>query len=189
MRSADDEKQRNHRESVQKQQGEAVQRILRADERDRRTILNLSHTSSLTTAEVTKAFRQQSLLVHPDKNSAADAEEAFKKLQHAYAQLKEEVGRAPRAVPTVPSNYYGGAAASSTGPRGDAGTGGHGYAGRAAGGSSRSGNAEPSRGAYGSSWSRAQDTAPPWGADHGARDEYSRWTREESRRANPGGRR
>ena len=44
----------------------------------------------MTTAEITKAFRQQSLLVHPDKNSDPKAEEGFKKLQAAYAALKEE---------------------------------------------------------------------------------------------------
>ena len=44
----------------------------------------------LSAAAITKAFRQQSLLVHPDKNPAAEAEEAFKRLQAAYAALKEE---------------------------------------------------------------------------------------------------
>ena len=50
--------------------------------------------------QVTKAFRQQSLLVHPDKNSAAEAEEAFKRVHAAYIALKEEVaqgrGQPPR---------------------------------------------------------------------------------------------
>ena len=50
--------------------------------------------------QVTKAFRQQSLLVHPDKNSAPEAEEAFKRVHAAYIALKEEVaqGRAAGAA-------------------------------------------------------------------------------------------
>ena len=54
--------------------------------------------------QVTKAFRQQSLLVHPDKNSAPEAEEAFKRVHAAYIALKEEVaqgrGQPPRPAPS-----------------------------------------------------------------------------------------
>ena len=52
--------------------------------------------------QVTKAFRQQSLLVHPDKNSAAQAEEAFKRVHAAYIALKEEVAQG-RGQPPRPS--------------------------------------------------------------------------------------
>jgi hypothetical protein len=93
-RTAEDEKQRQHRESVEREQAEALQRILRADADDYRVILNLprgTSWSTLTTTGVTKAFRQQSLLVHPDKNAAPNADEGFKRLQAAYALLKEEL--------------------------------------------------------------------------------------------------
>ena len=103
-RSAEEERRRaQHRESVEKEQSAALQRILRASERDHRSILGLAAMrGSPTNAEVTKAFRQQSLLVHPDKNGAHEAEEAFKKLQAAYAALKEELNR-----PSAPqASYY-----------------------------------------------------------------------------------
>lgn len=45
-------------------------------------VMGLAASGGLPTVkEITKAFRQQSLLVHPDKNSAPEAEEAFKRLQ------------------------------------------------------------------------------------------------------------
>jgi len=176
MRSADEEKQRNHRESVQRQQAEALKRIMRADPMDHRAMLNLAMTSSPTTAEVTKAFRQQSLLVHPDKNASANAEEGFKKLQAAYAALKEEVGRTARPAaspnyyaPSASASYYdedwGGAAASSRSREP-----------RAAGRAWADPDAPPT---YGSSWSRSAGAAqgPPWGTDRATSDEFNRWSR------------
>jgi len=81
-------------------------RELRADPKDYRTVLNLPGAAGdIQSSQLTKAFRQQSLLVHPDKNAAPNAEEGFKKLQAAYASLKEEMGRA-RSASTAPPQYY-----------------------------------------------------------------------------------
>ena len=129
MRLANDEKQRQHRASVEKDQSDALQRILRADPKDYRTILNLSRSNhaTYTTGEVTKAFRQASLLVHPDKNGSARAQEGFQKLQEAYSALKEEVGEGG------PRPYYPPGASASAAPRpyssGGVGGAGHGYGG------------------------------------------------------------
>ena len=163
-RSADDEKQRSHRQSVERDQAEALQRIIGASSRDHRTVLNLSDISrALTTGEVTKAFRQQSLLVHPDKNSAAHAEDAFKRLQAAYAALKEEAQRGGMQAPTAfqpPS----GARTTATGygtthPASSSSAGRPGYA---------------RQGSYGEGFSNSQ-TPPPWGRDDTTREEYYRW--------------
>ena len=199
MRSADDEKQRKHREEVQSTQSAALQSILRAGEKDLRTILNLSQTDALTTGEVTKAFRKQSLLVHPDKNSDPRAEEGFKKLQAAYSQLKEEVARGgggPRAPSTVPESSYNASPAAAGGR-------GYDYAGRSAGGAAERpayGRAGGSSGAYSQgnawgtsaspgyggtyrdNWSRAQEESQPWGSDREAHDEFNRWARDQARR-------
>ena len=93
-RTADDEKLRHHRSQVERDQAQALQRILRANPRDYRTILNLHQRGAggvLTISEVTKAFRQVSLLVHPDKNSSSTASDGFQRLQAAYSALKEEI--------------------------------------------------------------------------------------------------
>jgi hypothetical protein len=95
--NAEDEKQRVHRESVQRQQAEALQRILRADPKDYRTVLNLPGAAGdIQSSQLTKAFRQQSLLVHPDKNAAPNAEEGFKKLQAACSALWGLNARRPK---------------------------------------------------------------------------------------------
>jgi curved DNA-binding protein CbpA len=66
--------------------------------------ISIMHMHMHMHMQVTKAFRQQSLLVHPDKNSAAEAEEAFKRVHAAYIALKEEVaqgrGQPPRPAPS-----------------------------------------------------------------------------------------
>jgi hypothetical protein len=180
-RSAEDEKLRNHRQSVQRDQAEALRRILSADSRDHRAILNLrGHTGALTTAAVTKAFRQQSLLVHPDKNSASDAEEGFKKLQAAYALLKEQArtGGGDTYVPApaapaypAPSGRAGGTGGSggSSSYKTSFGTGFHG--GYSADGYGAGGNSSSSCGGAGSggaSGGTARDGAGDGGASGGA---------------------
>ena len=204
--SADDEKQRKHRENVQSTQTEALTRILRASEKDYRSILSVDRYAALTTAEITKAFRRQSLLVHPDKNSDPKAEEGFKKLQAAYAALKEEVGRpaAPRPTYSAPSaapssSYYatgGGSGASSAYDRGEtyysseprgyyAGSSGAGS------GTSRGGGPQYSRGTHGAgsgryAWGSEQAPGPagyaPGSAGYGS-SYGSAWARSERERS------
>ena len=85
---------------VAMEQADALHRILRAPEDSHRVVLNLSAHQMLTTAMVTKAYKHQSLLVHPDKNTAAGAEDAFKRLGAAHLALKEEVAKGqPRSAP------------------------------------------------------------------------------------------
>ena len=86
----------------------ALTRILTADIDDHITILDLMRVECLSAAHVTKAFRTQSLLVHPDKNSDHRAPEAFRRVQcSSEALLKEQ-----------PSD--GGARRSQVKPTGDA---------------------------------------------------------------------
>lgn len=66
----------------------AVSRILRAGTRDWRLILGIAPAAKPTADDVTRAFRKQSLLVHPDKNAAPEALEAFKRLQAACDALR-----------------------------------------------------------------------------------------------------
>lgn len=51
-------------------------------------VLGLQKTA--TTDEIKKAYRKKSLKVHPDKNKAASAEPAFKRLSQAYACLSDD---------------------------------------------------------------------------------------------------
>lgn len=43
-----------------------------------------------TDAEIKKAYKKKSLKVHPDKNKAPEAQEAFKRLSQAYVTLSDE---------------------------------------------------------------------------------------------------
>lgn len=86
-------RERAHRDKVETEQSAALRRILQTAANDARGILNLPKRSVSSVGEITRAFRQQSLLVHPDKNRAPDAEEAFKKVHAAYVALKDEVAR------------------------------------------------------------------------------------------------
>ena len=40
-------------------------------------------------AEIKKAYKKKSLKVHPDKNKAPEAQEAFKRLSQAYVTLSD----------------------------------------------------------------------------------------------------
>ena len=51
-------------------------------------ILGVSKDASET--EIKKAYRMKSLKVHPDKNKAPEAQEAFKRLSQAYVTLSDE---------------------------------------------------------------------------------------------------
>ena len=54
----------------------------------------LGVSKSATHDEIKKAYRKKSLKIHPDKNKAERAQEAFKKLSQAYVCLSEEDKRA-----------------------------------------------------------------------------------------------
>ena len=51
-------------------------------------ILGVSKDAS--EAEIKKAYKKKSLKVHPDKNKAPEAEQAFKRLSQAYVTLSDE---------------------------------------------------------------------------------------------------
>ena len=68
-----------------------VQEVLKAKEGGRGAhyrVLKIS--SSATESEIKKAYRKLSLKVHPDKNSAPQADEAFKAVGLAYATLSDD---------------------------------------------------------------------------------------------------
>eukprot|EP00966_Prymnesium_polylepis_P089252 2066501-Prymnesium_polylepis.1 len=76
----------------------AMDRILSARAHDHRTVLSLAAGVELTDAVVNRAFRQQSLLVHPDKNVTAGAVEAFERLKGAqHALLAARVEERPNS--------------------------------------------------------------------------------------------
>jgi hypothetical protein len=54
--------------------------------------LGVAHTASA--AEIKQAFRRLALRLHPDRNTSATAEEAFKQLVQAYEELRDPVKRA-----------------------------------------------------------------------------------------------
>lgn len=72
------------------EQIEIVQRIRKT--KDYYQILGLK--KDCTTEEIRKAYKKISLKVHPDKNSAPGAEEAFKHVSKAFACLNENDSRA-----------------------------------------------------------------------------------------------
>eukprot|EP00049_Salpingoeca_infusionum_P026364 m.25363 g.25363 ORF g.25363 m.25363 type:complete len:403 (+) comp8698_c0_seq1:158-1366(+) len=74
---------------------EAVNRILHVNERDLYRILCVPATA--TAAELKRAYRLQSLRLHPDKNTHPKAEAAFKRLNYAYDILSDQAAR---------SNYH-----------------------------------------------------------------------------------
>ena len=57
-------------------------------------VLDLKKRQLVTKTEIKKAYRQKSLSVHPDKNPAKDATEAFKIVQDAYECLIDDDCRA-----------------------------------------------------------------------------------------------
>ena len=44
---------------------------------------------SVTSVEVSRAYRKMSVLVHPDKNPGADAQQAFEALNQAHRKLRD----------------------------------------------------------------------------------------------------
>ncbi|XP_053374610.1 dnaJ homolog subfamily C member 1-like [Mercenaria mercenaria] len=53
----------------------------------------LGVTRSASSSEIKKAYRKKTLVLHPDKNEAVDAEEQFRKLVAVYEVLKDEEKR------------------------------------------------------------------------------------------------
>lgn len=94
---------------ARQQQDGAVKRILRTPASDVRALMDLPRSGSLSVAEVTKAFRRQSLLVHPDKNESPDAAKAFVKLNEAYTALRDHAVRIRTSSPCGASSFPGGA--------------------------------------------------------------------------------
>ena len=72
-------------------QVEIVQTILRAKQTGRQAHYRvLGIESNASESDIKKAYRKKSLKVHPDKNSAPQADEAFKAVSLAYATLSDE---------------------------------------------------------------------------------------------------
>eukprot|EP00536_Pseudo-nitzschia_multiseries_P005673 jgi/Psemu1/191025/e_gw1.109.61.1 len=73
---------------------ETVKRILKAKEGGRGAhyrVLGISQNA--TESEIKKAYRKTAIKVHPDKNSAPQADEAFKAVGLAYATLSDSQKR------------------------------------------------------------------------------------------------
>lgn len=71
-----------------KEQEEAVERILRHDAESYYEILDVEKGAS--SVEIKKAYRKVSLKVHPDKNSHPRAAESFKRVARAFEVLGDE---------------------------------------------------------------------------------------------------
>lgn len=68
---------------------EAMKRLLACKGKDPYSILGVTPTCS--DDDIKKYYKRQAFLVHPDKNSQAGAEEAFKILVHAFDIIGEPV--------------------------------------------------------------------------------------------------
>ncbi|KAI5711861.1 hypothetical protein M8J75_003704 [Diaphorina citri] len=66
---------------------EAIRRLLSCKEKDPYSILGVA--PDCTDDDIKKYYRRQAILVHPDKNQQAGAEEAFKTLAHAFDLIGE----------------------------------------------------------------------------------------------------
>ncbi|KAG7361844.1 chaperone protein DnaJ [Nitzschia inconspicua] len=118
-RSSSSSQQNNtHGRAYTQAQVEIVETILRAKAQGGRTahykVLNISATEC-TEADIKKAYRKLAVKVHPDKNSAPKADEAFKAVGLAYATLSDPQKKAiyDRYGDEDPDNRGGG----STGMR------------------------------------------------------------------------
>lgn len=85
----------------------AVARVLQAPEEDAFAVLGLGRTA--TAAEVKKAYKRLSLTIHPDRNHARLADEAFKRVSAAYATLSQGGELSTAQPPTAPAADAGGA--------------------------------------------------------------------------------
>ncbi|KAK2710469.1 dnaJ homolog dnj-5-like [Artemia franciscana] len=70
---------------------EAMRRLLACRGKDPYSILGVSRDCS--DEEIKRYYRKQAILVHPDKNRQAGAEEAFKILAHAFELIGEPIRR------------------------------------------------------------------------------------------------
>ncbi len=100
---------------------ETVERILKAKEGGRGAhyrVLGISQNA--TEAEIKKAYRKTAIKVHPDKNSAPKADEAFKAVGLAYATLSDPQKRTiyDRYGEEDPDNRGGGMGGRRRGPGG-----------------------------------------------------------------------
>lgn len=100
---------------------ETVERILKAKEGGRGAhyrVLGISQNA--TEAEIKKAYRKTAIKVHPDKNSAPKADEAFKAVGLAYATLSDPQKRTiyDRYGEEDPDNRGGGMGGMRRGPGG-----------------------------------------------------------------------
>jgi len=100
---------------------ETVNRILKAKEGGRGAHYRvLGITQDATENEIKKAYRKTAIKVHPDKNSAPQADEAFKAVGLAYATLSDTQKRTiyDRYGEEDPDNRGGGMGGMGRGPGG-----------------------------------------------------------------------
>ena len=81
----------SHHPSAAMEAEKALARILSSGPDQHRLVLGLDGVDVLTEGQITKAFRQQSLLIHPDKNDDVDAAEAFRRVQSACEALRAQL--------------------------------------------------------------------------------------------------
>lgn len=100
---------------------ETVERILKAKEGGRGAHYRVMGIApNATETEIKKAYRKTAIKVHPDKNSAPHADEAFKAVGLAYATLSDSQKRAiyDRYGEEDPDNRGGGMGGMRRGPGG-----------------------------------------------------------------------
>lgn len=82
-----DHKQGNQDRSYTAEQHEAVKRVMRCQATDYYEILKIK--KDCTETEVRKSYRRLALTMHPDKNAAPQADEAFKRVSKAFQVLSD----------------------------------------------------------------------------------------------------
>ncbi|RKP08230.1 hypothetical protein THASP1DRAFT_15926 [Thamnocephalis sphaerospora] len=113
----------SHSSSYTEENMRAVKRVLACSKTDFYEILSIE--KSATDIHVKKAYRKLALQLHPDKNSAPGADEAFKLVSKAFTVLSDEDKRAQfdrygadpesRSASAAAGNFYqGGGAAFET---------------------------------------------------------------------------